>query len=470
MKTNKITYIFISLVLLFSSCEEWLDVQPRQSIDSKTALSSEEAVTAALIGVYARLREVELYGRDFLAIPDLLADNAYNTGNGNRLMGQYNNNPGSHMDNWRYGYYGINQINLIFEALESLEATSEYKNQIRGQLHFIRALLYHDLLRVYAYDPTAIITSEDRGGVPILEEGVLDVADIVFPARASIADGYQYVYNDLTQAYILLDGVNTDRTPHFVSQGAAAALFSRVALYNGDWERAIAQAQIAFESGVATFSTTDPVAGWRVQVHPESFFEIVFATPDNVGSNESLRASYMTRVFLNDTNAASHGNVVFSDDLLEQYEEEDLRHGLIQSGYAINSNVKEINKFASKNGVANLDNVPVIRYAEVILIKAEAHYHLGQFAASRTELNKIKTRAGLAAETTLEGPDLLEEILRQRRIELAFEGHRFFDLKRLGRNLVKEFGTINFDDFRILNNIPNREIDVNPNLVQNRGY
>lgn len=469
MKNYSIKLLLVGLVLIFSSCGEWLDVQPRQSIDSSSALTSQEAITAATNAVYARFRAVSLYGRDFLAIPEILADNATNTGTGNRLVGQYFNNPGAHMNNWQASYFGINQINLILEAIEALDAPVDFKNLIKGQNLFLRALFYHNLLRVYAYDPTAILQGEDRGGVPLVTTGVLAVTQIEFPERASIQEGYAFVYKDLEDAYTLLQAQSNNRGPHFATRAAAAALFSRVALYNGDYQRVINQAELAFAGGVATFPN-NPVSIWRSEVNPESYFEIVFATPDNIGSNESIRATYMTRVFLDDTNPASHGNVVYSSELLEEYEDNDLRLGLIQRGFTPNVNEFESNKFASKNGVPNLDNIPVIRYGEVILNKAEAHYRLGQVAEAITELNRIRVRAGLEAVTTLDGEELLEEILNQRRIELAFEGHRFFDLKRLGRDLVKGFGTIAFDDFRILNNIPTREIDINPNLVQNRGY
>jgi starch-binding outer membrane protein, SusD/RagB family len=123
----------------------------------------------------------------------------------------------------------------------------------------------------------------------------------------------------------------------------------------------------------------------------------------------------------------------------------------------------------------NLDNIPVIRIAEVYLNRAEAMATPGSpvfnEAAALADLNKIATNRGLTA-FTLTGSDLYEEIIRQRRIELAFEGHRFFDLKRLGRDIVKtpHYVNLNFTDTRILAPIPQREVDGNKNLAQNPGY
>jgi len=135
----------------------------------------------------------------------------------------------------------------------------------------------------------------------------------------------------------------------------------------------------------------------------------------------------------------------------------------------LNASKNEITKFASKNGIVNLDNVPVIRYAEMILNKAEAHAKLGQTDLANIELNKIRTRVNLPA-VHFSAADLMAEILLQRRLELAYEGHRFFDLKRLGIDIVKEQGLVEFTDYRFLARLPIREVTANPNLKQNFGY
>jgi hypothetical protein len=105
------------------------------------------------------------------------------------------------------------------------------------------------------------------------------------------------------------------------------------------------------------------------------------------------------------------------------------------------------------------------------LNRAEANFRLGNESSALTELNAFKGLRGLPA-VTLTGEALLEEILLERFKEFAFEGQRFFDLKRYGRAIVKTTPVVNvqFDDFRILPPIPQREVDGNPNLNQNRGY
>ncbi|MCH7401429.1 RagB/SusD family nutrient uptake outer membrane protein [Belliella kenyensis] len=463
--------IIASFLIFLGSCESMIDVQPRQSIDSTLALQGTEAFNAALNGVYARLRDVNLYGRDIIAIPELLADNATNTGAGNRLVNQSFNQPGAHISNWFIGYITINQINLMLEAVETNDFTTSYKNDVKGQLHFIRGLIYFEMARVYGYDPTAILTQVDNGAVPILEKGVLAVEDITYPRRASIAEIYAYIYNELETAAGLLQNLASSRAPHYASDMANSAIFSRVALYNGDYQKVIVEADKVLANSRAVLTNSNNfIAGWRSEVHPESIFEIVFTAPDNLGSNESLRATFTTRLDVNGATPVSFGNVVVSESLYNAYDNNDLRKSLILPGLGNNANEMEMTKFFSKNGLPNLDNVPVIRTAEVLLNKAEAHARLGQNQQALDALNMIRERVGLEPYENISDNELIEAILNERRLELAFEGHRFFDLKRLGRDIVKEFGVIPFDDFRILNNIPQREIELNSNLVQNRGF
>jgi len=470
MKNKLYTALFI-LGISLSSCEKMLEVKPRQSIEAETALTNPAAITAATNSVYARLREVSLYGRDLIVIPEVLADNSFNTQAGNRLISQWNNQPGAHMSNWQYSYYAINQINLILDAIENISLEEDYKKKIKGQNLFLRALMYHNLLRVYAYDPTADIPSRNFGGVPILLKGVTKTEEITFPERNTVEEGYQLIYKDLTEAYELLATENKARAPFFATAAAVSALFSRVALYNGDYEKVISESNRAMQSGIATFpSSAQYIASWRSEKNPESFFEVAFAAPDNLGSNESLRATLMSRTTISSQTAASFGYIVLSDELYDLYADGDLRKDLIMKGLGtLNASKNEITKFASKNGIVNLDNVPVIRYAEMILNKAEAHAKLGQTDLANIELNKIRTRVNLPA-VHFSAADLMAEILLQRRLELAYEGHRFFDLKRLGIDIVKEQGLVEFTDYRFLARLPIREVTANPNLKQNFGY
>jgi hypothetical protein len=141
-------------------------------------------------------------------------------------------------------------------------------------------------------------------------------------------------------------------------------------------------------------------------------------------------------------------------------------------GQRTNPRFIECTKFFGKSGFLNTDNVPVIRHAEVLLIRAEAHYRSGNEASALNDINTLRTNRGLTP-VTLSGNAILEEILNQRLAELAMEGHRFHDLKRLGRDIVKDPSVgfvLSISDFRLLAQIPNGELIGNPNMQQNPGY
>lgn len=471
---------FVAVALTLTACEKTLDVQPRTSLDSGVALSTPEGLDAALNGIYDRLQSTRMYGRDLMAIPEALADNGEATNKSGRLNAEYRNVQNNHFANWATGYFAINQANLVIEAAQKLTGLTEArKNAFLGQAYFLRALFYHDLLRAYAYDPGVEIKEYDRGGVPLVTAGVTNETQLILPARASVKEGYDLIYNDLTQAITLLG--NT-AGPVYATKGAAQALFSRVALYRKDYPTAVKQATDALGSNVAQFLTTPAayLSGWRSARHPESMFELVFLTPENIGVNESLQTTYTTLVELgNRTRTGGFGDLVPSASLLADLESErsgttvlDIRRQLYELGTAGRGPARiECTKFLGKNGIINLDNIPVIRISEAYLNRAEANAMLGNAADALADVNAIRTRSGLTARTGLTGDALLTEILKQRRIEMAFEGHRWFDLKRRGQDVIKPaVANLPYTDPRFLANIPVNELATNPNIRQNFGY
>ncbi len=475
-----ILYISLSLAVFFSSCDSLIDVQPRQSIDTATAFTSEEAVQAAILGVYDRLQGLRVYGRDLIALPEALSDNGRATNKSGRLNPEYLNQPTAHFGGantdanpnfWRASYLAINQINLILENLPTVPRMAQTaKDVVEGEALFMRALFYFNLTRCYAYDPGAIVAPSNRGSVPLVLKGVTGFDQVELPARASIDDIYAQIYKDLDASIAKLPA----RTAvNKVNKVSAQAIYSRVALYRKDYAAVVKNANDALNGGVGSFlSNAAYVGGFRSAINPESIFELEFQTPENTGVNESLQTSYTTLLTSgNRATTGGFGDLVPTNDLLAQFETGDVRRNLYELGTPGRGTAEiECTKFLGKSGQPNLDNVPVIRVSEVILNRAEALAMQGN-AAALTDLNRIRTRAGLA-ESAASGTALLEEILKQRRVELAFEGHRWFDLKRLGRDIVKAAPaqSLPFTDFKILPNIPVREIQINSNLQQNPGY
>jgi hypothetical protein len=285
------------------------------------------------------------------------------------------------------------------------------------------------------------------------------------------------------------------------NKAAAQGLLSRVNLYRNNYTEAKrwADSCITLVGATRLSTATTYVADWRAATNKETLFQIRYnLTSEGIGVNESLQTSFTTLVTPGGTVTGGFGDLVPSISLLNDLgitlvggntsgnystvnhsiatRSSDVRNLLYEPGTTGRGLRKvETTKFIGKNGAINLDNTPVIRISEVYLNRAEAQAFIGSpvynAVNALADLNAVATNRGLPA-FALTGALLYEEVLRQRRIELAFEGHRFFDLKRLGRDLVKgpHYIDVAFTDFRILAPIPQREVDGNKNLVQNFGY
>jgi hypothetical protein len=307
------------------------------------------------------------------------------------------------------------------------------------------------------------------------------------PARASIKEMYASIYADLNAA---ISKLTNSRGVYFATNVAAHALFSRVGLHYADWDKVISEATAAIGNmsaiGTTLSNSANYVSGWRNARNPESLFEIRFNIQnENLGVNVSLQTSYTTLSRLGDTtNTGGFGDLVPNNFLLTQLgisstgfpnitRGQDVRAQLYEWGTkGRGTRYIETTKFFGKSGFINLDNVPVLRVPELYLNRAEAYYRrnqAGDDVNALADVNTVRTNRGLPS-VNLTGNALLNEIILQKMLEYAFEGLRWFDLKRLGLDVVKTPANIPFTDTRILANIPQRDIDGNPNMKQNPGY
>lgn len=487
--------MLVGFSLFITGCgDKLLDVDPRNNGDLATALNTIEGLDATLNGIYDRLQNTALYGRDILAVAEAQADNAQATNKSGRLNSENKNvaqatfgstfAPGT----WQSAYYAINQANLLLDAVPKVTALTDTnrRNSILGQGYFLRGLLYHDLMRIYAYDPGVEIAQQSRGGVPLVLQGVSDQSQISFPARASIADVYKQIYTDLQSSISFFgrSSANASNVPVYGNRQAAQLLLSRVALYNKDYANAVKYATDAIGGTVKVSDATTYIGGWRAPRNPESVFELQFAVvSENIGVNNSLQTTYTTLVRTGDRGTTGgFGDLVPTTAFITLLETEksatgtvlDIRRQLYELGTAGRGTAFiECTKFLGKNGTINLDNVPVIRSSEAYLNRAEANALLSNAADALTDLNTIRTNRGLPARVSLTGDALLADILLQRRLEFAFEGQRWFDLKRRGQDVIKataQGGGLPYNDYRILSNIPLNEVSTNKNIRQNFGY
>lgn len=474
MKTKIYISFILAILMLIAGCKQMIETNPTEQLDASKALNTKTNIEAATYGTYSVLRDVTLYGRDLVAFADALADNTLHTNVSSSLAGIYNNTTGSHFNNWPVAFDGVNRANLALEAIEKFNGTQIWKDNLAGQLHFLRALLYFDMAKAYGYDPTYIVGSADRGTVPLQTKGVTAVSQMEIKPRASITEMYNFIYKELDSAYAKLKRVGGGGTnPHRVTLSAVNALYARVALHKGDYSTVIDRATEAINGNIGILTNANNfLNGWRAETHPESIFEIKINVNENLGANNSLRATYTTRAFLDSQEPSTHGVLAVGDELYALYQNTDVRKGLIIKGLGNNINRNEMTKFISKGGVKDLDNIPVLRMAEMYLDRAEAYYQLtpARQDLALLDLNKILVSRGLY-EVNLSNSALYEEILKQRRLEFAFEGYRWFDLKRLGRNIVKNGTTLSASSFKLLARVPLSEVNSSNRIVQqNRSY
>jgi hypothetical protein len=503
---NKIILLATAVLFFTVSCKKQLAIVPLSVLDESQALKTPSGIEGAISSVYSSLKSQVHYGRDQIVFADALGDNGFATNHSGRLIGESQNARGSHFVNWGTLYNAINQINLILDAILTPEKISPAPTPAdlaswEGQLKFLRALNYFDLVRNYSYIPGAIVTANDKGGVPLMLTGIRtsDLARTAKPSRGTIASVYSQIYSDLTTAESKLLSTAT-QFPFRASKVAAQALFAKVALYNKDFATAKTWADAVITARGSTLRTTATyVAGWRSSVNPESLFEVAFATSgESLGVNVSMQSSFTSLVtpgvpgstggwgdlgahisLLNAlgitlTAPASYGITPCAVSSRTA----DVRNLLFEPGSTgRGTTFIECTKFLGKNGALYTDNIPVIRIAEVYLIRAEAQsannsLPIYNLTNAKADLDLIRTNRGLAAFSGVTQTEISDEIQLQRRLELAFEGNRFFDLKRLGKDILKSptYSDLLFNDYRVLPPIPNGDIQLNPNLIQNVNY
>jgi len=449
----------VSLFFLAPSCEDMLKVEPRHAITIDVAVEDYAGLEALLLGAYQRFQSEGYYGKDMIVNPEILADNCEYGESSGRLIGEYNNTPGSHVNIWGTAYSALNRINLVMESCAISSATDEEKAKIKAEALFLRALVHFDLARIYGRELNHI-----NGGinlaVPIATSSFNGLDADAYPSRSTIEEVYNFVIADIQEALANLPATISNQGR--ASKAAAYALLSRVYLYKEDWSNAITNADLALEaSNLQVLNATDVDTYTTLfSAGVETIFEISIPSTETLGTN-SLANIY--------TKEVGYGDAAVNQFFVPLFQANDVRSTLIGTL----SGRYYTYKFNSYNG-PSADDVPVFRVSELYLNKAEAYMELGQTDNAVASVNEVRTKRGLEAYTSAT-PDLLNAILLERRLELAFEGHRFFDLKRKGLDIPKprqgeENKILQNSDYRVVAKIPTSDMDVNPNLVQNPNY
>jgi starch-binding outer membrane protein, SusD/RagB family len=447
---NKLFYIISVVVFcgILAGCGKQLDLKPSQSLDESDALSTDENVKSVLQGAYSEFALSGIYGGCLLRNAELLG------GDGElQWVGTYIDPRQIYLKTmlttnseveaqWEESYEVINSVNNILTALSVVNADD--RDKVEGESLFLRGLMYFDLVRFFAQQ-YKFGTTNDQLGVPLVltPTGVLSAANNV--TRNTVDEVYAQVITDLQTAASKLPEDNGV----YASSGAANALLARVYLQKGDYADARDAANTVISSGMYALQPTYA----KVFNNDNNTSEDIFAT--QITPQDDFSA--MTEFFSTEDYGGRDGDIIILDGHLNLYSAGDQRFDLFYNG---NGSI-ECGKWNNQYGVVNL-----IRLAEMYLIRAECNIRLSTTvgASPLEDFNMIHTRAGLTAAASV----TLDDILYERRLELAFEGFKIHDVRRLHEDV----GSLTYNDPKLVFPIPAREINANPNLAseQNDGY
>lgn len=456
MKQYRLTLIstVIGLLTLATSCD--LELSPVDEISDDKAFITVEDLDKGRIGVMTHYGGFSAIGTTDRASDDLRYSNS-NRGEGVAMHDWvYNASTSDIFGTWDGNAHLVDAANRIIEIAGQFDAEDPIVQKAIAECLFARAFGHFEVLRAYApdYAPDAI-------GIPYMRK-----SELVQPARLSQKEVYQFILKDIDEAIPALDQYAEGN--YLVSKSAAYALKARVAQYMGDWNMAINAADNAVDNGGYRLAEIDEVHQvWDDEVDGE--VEIIF--------RKQILKSRLGDYYTSSSNGDIHFHPSYA--LMDMYEEDDIRK---QIYFGKNESGKDVvAKYdGRKVGETNVVDLKYFRVSEMLLIKAEGYINTDRLPAAEAEINLLRSKRIISPDPIdMTTRELAMKVLQdERRRELAYEAHRFYDLRRWnlgiertdedapsGRPKVLEAG-----DYRFVFPIPQDEMFANDNMVQNAGY
>ena len=455
---KKVIYTLFSIALLATGCTD-LDPTLEQDKILGESINSVEDVRSVLNSAYNRMSSREYYGGDVIIFGEVRSDNAYSDANSNRFVTvakmDMNRTDAYASDTWTQINKTIVSTNVVINA-DRAKITGDVTtlNHYLGEAYAIRALAHFDLLKLYGQQ----YQESDRTkalGVPYTKV----FGKAIYPARETVQRTYELIMEDLNAAISNLSASKDDASAHYITTFAAYALKARIALFFEDWATARDAAKYVIDhkgSRLDIAAPDDFAKTFTTDNTKNQIFSIANNDSDNTGVN-SLGNIYF----------GSYGDVVMLNDLYSKYETGDVRRALF-------SEVKagKTYRMRKQTDIIGAQDIPIIRYEEVVLTYAEALFRLGDTANALAQLNLIPAKRRATAYTSA----TLENILLERRKEFAGEGFRFYDIARNKQDMplvddaLQTYGTVTYGSYKYSFPIPDAEMGANGNMVQNKGY
>ncbi len=484
MKLNKtMFYLFLgtSLALGTTSCSDYLDTEP--ITDQAVPLSDTPYTTAVqaenlMNTIYNGLGN-EYWQLDYFFNGDAQSDVAYMGGDNpqNQQQAEYRiqaTNSNVSRD-WNYLYGLINNCNKVLNYVDNIPdpaLTTARKAQMKAEAATMRAMYYFHAVQLWGDVP--IVT---KAVIGVNSQNFEEVYAQVYPARKPVSEVYALILSDLEGAAATLPS-SADK--YKVSKGVTLSLLAKVNATkpSPDYAKVISYSDAVMAQGYSLLPNYADLFDNAHNANAESIFEIN-------GNGSSIWWWGASMFVGNDWKKFNTP----SNDLVKSFDAEadavrktaTVKFEAV--GWADNYWPSSNYPFAWKQrDTSGNQNNYILRLADILLFKAEAKVKTGAFGEATTLINQIRSRAGLTPIATITSEaDGINKVLHERKLELAFEGHRWFDLKRTGKaieilsNRRDQNGNIlsyasNINQNRLLWPIPQNQLDNNPNLTQNPGY
>lgn len=492
MNKKYITAFFLMLAVM--GCEDFLDKHPLDTVNTENFYKTADDAVAAINAAYQplqrpKLHNMRMWTTDIIAGNSEVGANPVEANDGIETKDQANfitttDNAGV-MDLYQGPAPGILYANLVLQKVPDIEMDEALKNRILGEAKFLRAYYYFILVRFFG-DVPLILTPQTPG-------------DDLRPARTPKGEVYAQIIKDLEEALAQLPQREEYAAADIgrASKGSAAGMLAKVHLTLGNWEKTVELSNQVTSLGYALNASYGDNFNPETENSIESLFEVQYINPVNNFWDDANQSSWTTN-FMGPRDSpltsVGWGWNQPTQEFVDGYEQGDLRKDVTifyeggpqfdgkdykasmsyVTGYGVRKFVLPASYVPTGSSGSPL-NWPVLRYADVLLMKAEALNELGRTSEAEAPLNEVRARAGLDDVSGLNKDTFREVVLHERRMELAFEGHRWFDLIRVqngayGLEFLHSIGRTNATEKHLLFPIPQAERDVNPNLSQNPGY
>jgi len=493
MRNNIFKYTILIVTLIGLTSCDYLNREPYDSVDA-TSIKTADDIVATVNGAYQPLQWAKLYNMRMWTLDIVAGNSVVGAGGGTDGIETVElanftataDNFGA-LDLYRGPSPGILRCNLVLQNIGSIEMDQALKNRCIGEAKFLRAHYYFILVRLF-------------GGVPLITEPQ-DYKSDLKPKRASVDEIYNLIINDLQSAINLLPAKSSYSSTDLgrASKEAAMAELARVYLTRRtNYAEIVTLCEQIEKLGYKLYDDYSDNFKPSKKNGVESIFEVQYygKTSADFWSNENQASWLSTFTGPRNSNmvAGGYGWNQPTSEFMSQYEDGDLRKDKTilylgcppfdgisyQSSFSTTGyNLRKFLLTKSESSDYNTSNADwvVTRYADVLLMKAEALNEQGYTTESEKPLYEVRKRAGLTDRSTIEGlnqEQMRDKIIHERRMELAFEAQRWFDLIRLPDNYAQKFfhsiGKTNFSSKNLLLPIPQQEIEANENLTQNPGY